>query len=103
MNQNQIRHRYTTFDPRDFVKTFRPGEFHMFELRTDLTPSQKSEMHWILIARPSVSGESWPVNAITEMESRGVLNGEQKGKAVENRKHSADMPYNRPPSQTNGA
>ena len=96
-----LRESNTPSDPRDFVKGIRPGEFHMFKLRTGLTQQQKTEMKSIL--EECVSGESWPVNALTELESRGLLNGEQKAEAIENRRNSANIPYNRPHSQTNGA
>ena len=96
-----LRVGYTRSDPRDFMKSFRNGEFYMFELRTDLTPVQETEMNMIL--HECAPGESWPLNAITQMESHGLLNGEQKEKAVENRKNSTSMAYNRFTSQTNGA
>ena len=85
----KVQDGYTAIDPRDFVKSLWRGDFHfhMVELRTDLTPPQKTEMKSILDG--CVSGESWPVNALTEMESRGLLNEE----AVENRKNSTSMTY----------
>ena len=91
----------TPSDPRDFVKSSRPGDFRMFKLRTGLTPSQATAVR--LIIHACSYREGWPVNAITEMESGGLLNGEQKAEAIENRRNSANIPYNRPHSQTNGA
>jgi hypothetical protein len=90
----------TQSDPRDFMKSSRAGNFHMFKLRTDLTLSQKTAVKSIIDACSFEEG--WPVSAITEMESHGFLNGEQKAEAIENRRNSANIPYNRSHSQTNG-
>jgi hypothetical protein len=81
---------HTASDPRDFMKSFRQENCRMFKLRTDLTPSQKTAVNSI-IDQCSSRPDGWPVNAITEMESRGLLNGEQKAKAIENRRNSVDI------------
>ena len=98
MPSKMLRYYDTPFDPRDYMKSCKSEEFHMVKLRTGLTPEQKAQVMSILIA--CVSGEGWPENALTEMESQGLLNGEQKAEAIENRRNSANILYN---SQTNGA
>ena len=93
---------FTSMDPRDTLKGPREADFHMFEL-TSLARSKTIEADIESILRNCISGEDWPKNVLAELEINGFLSAEEREQATANRGSSANVLYNRPHSQTNGA
>jgi hypothetical protein len=93
----------TLSDPRDTLKTG-AEDFRMFIL-IDLTnmSSDRLVLESIFTGYQSQPSTDWPRNVLNEMISYGFLDEAHIKGAIENRRSSANVPYNRSHSQTNGA
>ena len=90
----------TLSDPRDTLKTG-AGNFRMFIL-IDLT-NMSSDRLVLESIFTKYQSQPWPRNVLNEMISHGFLDKAHIKGAIENRRSSANVPYNRSHSQTNGA
>jgi hypothetical protein len=81
-----------TLDPRaymeDHLENANLRDFHMFNFSIALSSSQEAVFKSIL--NECVSGEAWPGNVLTKMESSKLLTREQKENAVANRRNFVD-------------
>ena len=90
-NLNRAIEDITSDDPRDHMKNFGAGVFHMFDFPTSLTTPQVAEWKSMILNDVPVSRESWSGNILAKMESHGMLTREQKENVISKRRNSVNI------------